>query len=194
MKSYFQKICNALNYTSSQNEFEVLDIRYKSKDLQRIKQLMYITLFEDLHYQIADVAYNCYDICTLLYQKLAGEPLLLTGGNILINNEISYNTTTKYLKELYARNNNIQSPMHVWFTLGEYIIDPTILSTLLYCKEINTYKLIDDDILRSNYLIAHTSIHGSIQYFSKIKLSYDPLIIGERYFLETGFIKKSIEL
>lgn len=182
----------ALNYCSNQEKLCILE-QHNIIAIEKIRVTIIYILFNN-YKQLETIAFNCLDVClyvqSVLYTKFGINSLLIS-GNLIIDNESLYSITKDKIREMHGKNNK-QLPMHVWLSVGNYIIDPSILTTLLFSKQTIVNSKLEDKVILQNYLVACFELGSHKCCLSGMEFLYIPLLVGNKYYQDTSFTKSVI--
>lgn len=139
-----------------------------------------------------EIAFNCFPISIIaskFLQKHYGIHPILTSGNLLRRNEFYFYEEKRTISNMLINKeeNTSTAKFHTWLTLGQYVIDLTLMSTEFMIDEANRkYRyqsneycapITYDHTFNNRRLFTHQPVFLGEDYFNHVKFKPTPRVI-----------------
>ena len=134
---------------------------------------------------LQELAFNCFPISIIaskFLQKHYGIHPILTSGNLLLRNEFYFFEEKKTISNMLINKeeNASTAKFHTWLTLGQYVIDLTLMSTEFVIDETNRKYRYQSYEYCAPIAYDHTSNNRRV-------FTHQPVFLGEDYFNHVKF-------
>lgn len=182
-KTYEELMYEAYLFTQKMG-LDMSDVRLTSVSIN--SSLISDTLSEyiDNHcFTLDKLCLNCFNACIdiqVFFKSVRGIDTIVTSGNLYEGNSVCFFQSKEEICAMLG-NSSAQCKFHTWLTIGDYILDPTIMLTFYYRdKQNGIYRYTQKDYASVIFQKSEGNLHSH--------LKYEPLFLGKTYFLATRFM------
>lgn len=190
-KSYIASLEEAYNFTVRRFgcKFKLSDVHFPvEKDTLNDNNLpeVFSCIVDYIREQgESNIAFRCNIVCMEIHDRLKSQyniNSIVTSGDCWLNGHEIWSTTRKQLLTQFGHTIPTMSH-HVWLTIGEYIIDPTIMTTIRQKKR----QLFSNDIYDATYMIFLCKYRHRAMRLENVVFEYKPRLVGREFYEHTQY-------
>lgn len=132
-----------------------------------------------------NIALRCNIVCMDIHDKLKSKyniDSIITSGDLRLNGRAIWTTTRKQLATQFGHTIPVMSH-HVWLTIGEFIIDPTVLFTIRQ----RSPHLLSKAIYDETHMIFLCEYKYRTMYLGNLSFEYKPRLVGREFYEHTRY-------
>ncbi len=140
----------------------------------------------------SNMALRCNIVCMDIHDKLKSKyniDSIITSGDLRLNGRTIWTATGKRLAAQFGHTIPVMSH-HVWLTVGEFIIDPTVLFTI---RQRNPY-LLPEAIYGETHMIFLCEYKYRTVHLGNVSFEYRPRLVGREFYEHTRYGTPSLSI
>mgnify|MGYP006955730997 CR=1 FL=1 len=188
-KSYIASLEEAYNFTARKfgHKIKLSDVhfpigQYTLDDFKKVVPFIADYVKRQGEFNIA---LRCNIVCMDIHDKLKSKyniDSIVTSGDFWLSGRKIWSTTGTQLTTQFEHTIPTMSH-HVWLTVGEYIIDPTIMMTIRQ----RIPNLFSDAVYDETHMIFLCKYSGRAMYINNILFEYKPRLVGQEFYKYTHY-------
>lgn len=187
-KRYVKKIMDAYHFTTTTwgTKLNLSDVTIPPKAYSDQAMQQILSFIKDylLTKGIENIALRCSVVCIELHNILKENFMvdsIVTSGYLKINKKNYFYADRSAIVSQFGKN-GIKLKHHVWLIIGEYIIDPTLMSSL-YIANPNFFS---EETLERNAVIFYKYKYSKIKIENE-NYEHKPLFLGKQFYDYTKY-------
>lgn len=190
-RSYTASLEGAYDFTVRNfgHQFKLPDVRFPvDKDTLNANDLpeVFSCIVDYIEEQgESNIAFRCNIVCMEIHDRLKSQyniDSIVTSGDCRLNGNKIWSATRRQLLAQFGHRVPTMSH-HVWLTIGEYIIDPTIMTTIRQKKR----ELFSNNIYEVTHMIFLCKHKHKTMRLENVILEYKPRLVGCEFYEHTQY-------